>query len=414
MGSIISLSLGALELDWGKNSFFRNHSALFRPGDVEQAHYYYVDGLIEDKPAFVRSLRSVVRRLELLGYTLQDCERLYKEAIATTPSYYPAPVLTFERFAEVMRNVNVGAVRIPEEEGGDDLGEVAREILADPEFTKTEDRLASLTRDDGTFFENLDPYVALSLLAVNPQNMEQKVVWRFADVLDGGWVGEDDLYEGVPQSDRCLVVTEGSSDGAVLREALSIVASDVADFFEFVDMSENYPFTGTGNLFRFCQGLARIKIQNRILIVLDNDTVGRAAFRRISALDLPPRMRVAVLPALEECRNVRTLGPSGAQYEDINGRAVSIEWFLHTSIPDHPEPTVRWTAYNDEFDAYQGELVDKEAYARHFFATVKRGVNRDSPKLAQLWDHLLATCTSVKPNEALQRTVCSRCSDSGR
>lgn len=395
MGSIISLSLGALELDWGKNSFFRNHSALFMPGDGRQAQYYYADGVIEDKPAFVRSLRSIVRRLELLGYTLRDCEQLYQEAIAAAPSYYPPPVLTFERFAQVMRNVNVGAVRIPEEEGDYDLGEyVAREIFADPEFTKTEDLLGSLTRENGTFFENLDPYVALRLLAENPRNMEQDVVWRFADVVEGGWSDEDELYEGVPQNDRCLVVTEGSSDGAILREALSIVAADVPDFFEFVDMSENYPFTGTGNLFRFCQGLARIKIQNRILVVLDNDTAGRAASRRIAALDLPPRVRVAVLPDLEECRRVRTLGPSGAQYEDINGRAVSIEWFLDTSIPDHPEPTVRWTVYDGEVDAYQGELIDKEAYASHFFATVKRGVKRDWPRLAQLWEHLLATCVS--------------------
>jgi HEPN/Toprim N-terminal domain 1 len=395
MGSIISLSLGALALDWGKNSFFRNHSPLFMQGEVRPARYYYAEGVIEDKPAFVRSLRSIIRRLELLGYTLLDCERLYEEAIAATPSYYPAPALTIERFARVMRNVNVRAVRIPDDEGDYDLGEyVAREIFADPEFTKTENQLASLTREDGTFFENLDPYLPLRLLAENPQNIDQEVVWRFADVLDGGWIDEDELYEGVPQKDRCLVVTEGSSDGAILREALSLVGSDVADFFEFVDMSENYPFTGTGNLFRFCQGLARIKIQNRILIVLDNDTAGHTASRRITALDLPPRMRVAVLPELEECRRVRTLGPSGAHYEDINGRAVSIEWFLDTSIPGHPEPTVRWTAYNDELNAYQGELIDKEAYTRHFFATVKHGAKRDWPKLVRLWEHLLATCTS--------------------
>lgn len=394
MGSIISLSLGALELDWGKNSFFRNHSALFKPDDIQSAPYHYADGVIEDKPAFVRSLGSVVRRLELLGYTLRDCERLYEEAVAMTPHHYPAPVLTFQQFAEVMRKVNVAAVRMPEDEEDYDLGELACELLADPEFTKTNERLASLTRDDGTFFENLDAYVPLRLLAENPHNMAKEVVWRFSDVLDGGWAAEDDLYEGVPQSDRYLVVTEGSSDGGILREALSIVAPDVADFFEFVDMSDNYPFTGTGNLFRFCQGLARIKIQNRILVVLDNDTAGRAVYRRISALDLPPRMRVIVLPVLEECRNVRTLGPSGAQYEDINGRAVSIEWFLDTSIPDHPEPIVRWTAYNDELDSYQGELVDKEAYVRNFFGMVKRGVGPDSSKLVELWDHLIASCTT--------------------
>jgi hypothetical protein len=29
MGSMITLRLGRLEVDWGKNSFFRNHSPLF-------------------------------------------------------------------------------------------------------------------------------------------------------------------------------------------------------------------------------------------------------------------------------------------------------------------------------------------------------------------------------------------------
>ena len=95
MGSIITLGLGRLELDWGKNSFFVNHSALFRQDDVGQAPYHYADGVTEQKAAFVRPLRSVVRRLELLGYTLEDCVRIYKEAIDATPSYYPAPVLTF-------------------------------------------------------------------------------------------------------------------------------------------------------------------------------------------------------------------------------------------------------------------------------------------------------------------------------
>jgi hypothetical protein len=251
MGSIISLGLGALELDWGKNSFFRNHSPLFMAGDIRQAPYYYADGVIEEKPAFVRSLRSIVRRLDLLGYTIQDCGRIYEEGIISTPSYYPAPVLTFERFARVMRNLDVRAIRLPEDDGDYDLGEyAARAILADPEFTKTENQLGSLTRDDGTFFENLDPYVALRLLAENPHNLDLEVVWRFADIVDGGWAGEDDLYEGVTQNDRCLVVTEGSSDSAILREALALVSPDVADFFEFVDMSENYPFTGTGNVFR--------------------------------------------------------------------------------------------------------------------------------------------------------------------
>ena len=275
-----------------------------------------------------------------------------------------------------------------------DLGEYVSELFRDAEFTKANPEFGVLTREDGTFFENLNPYVTLRLLAENPRNADKEVVWGFADVLEGGWVEEAKIYEGVPEADRCLVVTEGSSDGRVLREALPLVAPDIVDFFEFVDMSENYPFTGTGNVFRFCQGLASIRIQNRILVVLDNDTAGHNAARRIGALDLPPRMRVAVLPDLDECRSVKTLGPSGEQREDINQRAVSIEWFLDTSSGHCPPPVVRWTSYDQQLDRYQGELIGKDDYVRDFLEAVKRRDERRWPKLALLWDHLLAICTS--------------------
>jgi hypothetical protein len=49
---------------------------------------------------------------------------------------------------------------------------------------------------------------------------------------------------------------------------------DIADFFCFVDMKENYPFAGVGNLFNFCRGLTSIRIKNDILVIFDNDVAG--------------------------------------------------------------------------------------------------------------------------------------------
>lgn len=43
MGSMIHLSVGRLEIDWGKNSGFCNHSPLFQIRDLAQVPYYYVD-----------------------------------------------------------------------------------------------------------------------------------------------------------------------------------------------------------------------------------------------------------------------------------------------------------------------------------------------------------------------------------
>lgn len=87
---LIHLGLGHLELDGGKNSFFiDNHSVLFLPNDIRQVPYFYAEGVVESKPAYARSLRAVIRRLEMLGYTLRECQCRYQEAVSCVPDWYP-------------------------------------------------------------------------------------------------------------------------------------------------------------------------------------------------------------------------------------------------------------------------------------------------------------------------------------
>ena len=47
MGSMISLAVGRLEIEWGKNNGFADHSALFQPSDLTLVPYYYAG---EEKP----------------------------------------------------------------------------------------------------------------------------------------------------------------------------------------------------------------------------------------------------------------------------------------------------------------------------------------------------------------------------
>ena len=400
MGSIITLGLERLEIDWGKNWNFTDHSKLFLPTDIAPALYHYVEAdtgepVTETKPAYVRPLRSVIRRLELLGYSLADCRRIYAETMASVPDYYPPPALSFDLFARAVAAADPTRMRLSDPDEDWNLGEyVAKNILVDPEFTKTADELRAMTESDGTFFENLDPYVTLRLLGENSENLDRLVIWRFEDVVEGGYVDESDVYHGLEDADRYLVVTEGSSDSSILRESLPYVAPDVADFFSFADMTENYPFTGTGNLVRFCQGLAQIRIQNRIVVVLDNDTAGRSAFERIRRLPLPPTMRVMLLPSLPDLSRVRTIGPGGEAIDDANGRAVAIEAFLDLGFERTEEPTIRWTSYDRQVDAYQGELVDKDRYVQTFMRSLGKEQNYDVSKLDCLWTNILACCSS--------------------
>lgn len=163
----------------------------------------------------------------------------------------------------------------------------------------------------------------------------------------------------------------------------------------FIDMAENYASTGTGNVLRFCQGVASIKIQNKVLVVLDNDTSGVDAFHRVQALSLPRNLRVTVLPTLDEMTNFRTLGPAGESLEGVNGGAVSIECFLDLRFGPGARPSMRWTNFNPNRGTYQGELVDKAEYVRAFFPNIRQS-KYDTTKLSYLWRFLLSRCVETQ------------------
>ena len=394
MGSYVTLTVGRFEVDWGKNQVLNDHGKLFLPGDLTFATDYYARGAGKKEPAFLRPLSSVRRRLELLGYSLKACRKIYEENTSYAQRYEDVPDIGFPEFKNAVAALDVTRGGVLEDEGDYDPGEYAvTHVLEKGPFKALVPDDLRAKRDLGLVLENLDPYVVLRLLAENPRNLPRRVTWRHADLVDGGWIEENELKPGLTAADKYLVVTEGSSDSKVLRESLFTVAPDVADFFDFIDMSENYPFTGTGNLVRFCQGLARIQIQNKVLVVFDNDTAGWDALARVEALDLPPRMRLAVLPDLRELRQFPTLGPSGSRRENVNRKAASIELYLGLRGDGRKKPTVRWTSYNEKLDRYQGELVGKESYVRAFLAARKRGTY-DMTKLGKVWEALIAACVA--------------------
>lgn len=74
MGSMITLGIGKMELDWGKNNMFHNHSCLFQKEDIKMVPYYYSDDDIEYRKGLSKNIKSVMRRLDLLGYSLHDIE----------------------------------------------------------------------------------------------------------------------------------------------------------------------------------------------------------------------------------------------------------------------------------------------------------------------------------------------------
>lgn len=392
MGSVITLGIERFEIDWGKGSRVNDHSSLFLPTDFKDIPYFYADDVIEMKEGLSRRLGSVKNRLDLLGYSMCNLPNLYQDALACCPEYYPEITVTFEEFSSVLRSVNLDAILMDAEDCCEyDLGEfVSAYVFKDPEIKKHLPIGMDPEKDLGTFFENIDPYIVLRLLAENDKNLDRLVQWRYADYVDGGWAKKEDLLKPLPDHDKILLVTEGSTDSYIIERVLRELRPDIADFFHFIDMKEHYPFTGTGNLLRFCEGLASIKVQNKVLVLFDNDTAGTEGYEKCLKLNCPKNMVICKLPDNKYFNRFKTQGPSGISFENINGAAVAIECFLDLNKGGKDEGCIRWASYNESLDRYHGVLDQKNSYVNAFkrAKSISDG-NYDSSRLEFLIDYLI-------------------------
>lgn len=402
---MIHLAVGRLEVDWGKNNFFTDHGALFQSTDIKPVPSYYAgddwpegDPIVDMNEGFGKPLRQVLARLELLGYTLRAVEHHYNRLHQFHDLDEDA--LPFDELRQALVTVDVNTV-----------SGIYRDDYEPGEFVRNEilERLA-LNSEQHNYFgaglrpdhwevdlllENFGANGALRLLAENSANLDLDVSWDFTPLVESGWATRDQFRAG-PSPEQCfLVVTEGSSDSKIIQKALKLFRPHIADFFRFVDMEEGYPFTGTGNLHRFTQGLISIGIQNNIIIVYDNDAEGVAKMQATSRLSLPTNMRVMQLPSLDEFLNFKTIGPTGIGRADINGKAAAIECYLDLERDGLPDPIIRWTTFNRELDVYHGELQHKTQYMKDFLQLRAPSANYNSKKIESVLKSLVSECVSI-------------------
>lgn len=397
MGSMINLAVGRLEIEWGKNNGFSDHSMLFQgEADVAEVPYYYAgeelengeyEVIVEYKEGLSRPLASIVDRLDLLGHTLAHTRREY--AYFADLNDFDASTYTFEDLQQALASIDVSALSADYGEGGEDFGKFFRRQLAP--------RLG-LPESDWDFaggMENLSSWTILRLLAANPTAKELPVTWAFNDLEDAGWASRETFVRALDQKHRFLVVTEGSSDASIIRHALKILRPQIADFFHYVDMQEGYPFSGTGNVLRFVQGLISISVMNNVIVLFDNDAEGAATYKRCSAMKLPTNMRILKLPDLPEFDAFPSAGPTGEAAANINGKGAAIECYLDLEAG----AKVQWGGYHSDAQAYQGALVDKQRYMRAFLDQKAKVDGYDYSKIERVLDMLVAAASAMREAE---------------
>lgn len=183
------------------------------------------------------------------------------------------------------------------------------------------------------------------------------------------------LTAGHPENSPRIVLTEGSTDAAILRDALAVLYPHLAEYYSFLDFGSSRSPGGAGYLVSVVKAFAGAGITNRIVALFDNDTAAREAVRILGSVSLPSNIVVRHYPDLEILRSYPTLGPGGLVSLDVNGLAGSIELYLGEDILREDQGSlvpVQWKGYSETLKQYQGEVLQKARLHSAFSAKVTR------------------------------------------
>lgn len=399
-----------------------DHGWLFQERDrtrrrSDQLDYDYFkdhpDELEACEMVFARRLKDVLPRLAMRGYDLAGAQAAYEAAVDEAGQSdelrvaYGLPakaeLLSFEEYIGFIRDYPLATLDETFIDRDDEREEkVRRRFRGDARVDRLPGTETSYDYSEKSYFKGLvgclDCYSMLWALGQCSANLEAEVVWDYGPLCENGWESAESFTGDARRRDTFLIATEGSSDAQILDHALRLLRPEIADFFRFIDVSERHPFSGTGSLVKFAEGLVKIDVQNQMIFVFDNDAEGREAFKKMSAFRLPPNMSVMLLPDMEAFRSFPARGPEGVINSDINGRAAAIECYLDLELKGRPPASVTWTNYKRDIDTYQGSLDHKETYMRDFLQQTAETVadgTYNATKICGVLDALVAECHAL-------------------
>ena len=422
MSTPITLTVGDITLTYNTTYMGIDHGMLFQETDRQRRRHgsvnydYYEQNPGEDvaqsEMCYCRPLRSMVPRLELLGYTLTTVKAEYDRTVAQyhelqveagEPDLTGKPALmNFDQFVVFIRTYVVSDLS---DEFTQDYDENRGLFTNEPAVAQLP--LGDVYRDTGGYSERshfgnligfLSPYSVLRVLAENPANLDLEVVWDYGNFVNAGWAQNRDIIAGARRTQTYLIATEGTSDTHILKRAIAFLRPETQDFFRFIEVEDRHPFSGTGNLAKFAEGLIKIDVHNRVVFLFDNDAEGREACASLQRFSFPVNMRAMVLPDIEELRKFSARGPDGVSIADINGRAAAIECYLDLRLKDRKPPQVTWTNYKEKLNVYQGALDFKESYANSFYSATAQSITSneyDASKLRVVLDALQHQCIQM-------------------
>jgi len=205
------------------------------------------------------------------------------------------------------------------------------------------------------------------LMVVDP---ETPLIFDYTELYDCGAVTDEDVVSYNSDKPKIIILTEGSSDIAVLKSALNLLFPHLEEIYSFFDFESFNAQGGSGSLVNMVKSFAGAGITNNVIALFDNDTAAREAQMSLKDLTLPKRIKLVNCPHVTFAEHYPTLGPTGLNYMDINGLACSIELYLGEDVLKDEKGDflpILWKGYSPKIQAYQGEIMCKKDIQGRFF-----------------------------------------------
>lgn len=355
---------------------------------------------------YIASVGSVRDRLELFGYTLKNCQEVFRVGVESSIDHYTRLADSTEHsFLRVNYLNRIELLRtLTYESWQDNLKKIIDLGLAtDRQHTEIDPHegtvLGYMLSENWFGFPGPSSTAALRAI-LDTMEENESVVYDLTDLIWSDYFDADEdfvevahLYtaDDFSMFTKIIVLTEGRTDAWILANAMEVLFPHLRDFFSFMEFEDFKVSGGAGNLVNLVKAFAGAGIVNRIIAIFDNDTASESALSSLQYSNLPDNIKVLKLPDLDFLHNYPTIGPSGTSCMDINGLAASIELFLGEEVLRDSSGSlmpVQWTGYNSRLERYQGEILEK-AKIQERFRTVIRNVKRNPKIVGDIdWSHI--------------------------
>lgn len=201
---------------------------------------------------------------------------------------------------------------------------------------------------------------------------DEDIILDYTELFEAGWCEEVPHEEEYCPS-KTIVLTEGKFDAEVISESMLLLYPHMAKFFSFIDF-DAYKVQGSTNFVtHYFKLFASLGIKNNVIALYDNDAAGIAEMMTLKQMRFPKNFMIMSLPDLDIAKHYPSLSNDEIVYQDVNGRACSIEMFLGRDVLKEGEklPPVDWEAFMPKAGARQGKLQHKKSIQERFRSKLK-------------------------------------------